>query len=140
MHPSGIHPASSEAHNERVLLAKRRYVAALTSCGGCVEIANETGPFCFGVARVYNGGNELGSRRAKRSSREPEFDKVIRETVDELKRERVIILVAEDGKQFLWLRSKYESRDRDNKGPLPNYRRGERNRRWRRVMVAMKAV
>lgn len=140
MHPSGMHPASSEAHNLRVLIAKRRYVAALACCKGCVEIANEAGLFCFGIARVHNGGNELGSRRMKHSSKEPEFDKVIREAVAELRRENKILIVEEGGKLFLWLRSKYDSRQKDSKGPLPGYRRGERNRHWRRAVAAMKAA
>ncbi len=139
MHRSGVNPASAEAHAQRVRIAKGRYVEALIRVGGSIEIANETSPFCFGIARVQNDGHELGSRRVKKPSKEPEFDKVIREAVAELMREGVIFVIEEHGKQFLWLRSKYKDH-RKNNGPLPNYGRGDRRRRWRRALAATKAA
>lgn len=116
----------------------RRYKAALYQCGGYVELNDEDrGPFCFGIARVHNGGNELGSRKTKKSSRQSEFDTVIEKAVAGLMQAGEIFVVSEDGKPTLWLTTSYEVRGR-SRGPMPRYSRGERRRRWQRVVKALK--
>lgn len=141
MHPSPAHPALRTTRENRVDTAKRRYQAALHHCGGWVVITSEeSGPFCFGIARVHNGGNELGSRKCKKTSKTSEFDTVIKQAVAQLLDEGAIVIINDAGTLKLWLSVSYQRSQASNKGPLPGYRRGDRRRKWRQVVAAMKAA
>lgn len=140
MYPSATHPVLVETRSQRVETAKRRYQAALYHCGGWIAIENEErGPFCFGIARVNNGGNELGSRKCKKSSKTSEFDTVIQLAVDQLLQEGTIVVINEDGTLKLWLSSSYEKRA-SKRGPLPGYGRGDRRRKWQRAVAALRVA